>query len=266
MNLAKNKNNSVYIRTLFTITNTELIQYFLIYLHPEMTSALENSRVDRSSLSNYLSVVSQDLHLEWTLDFTKEIIFGSATHTLKVLVSNTVTVNFDTSNLHIEGATVDGEEAKYFYDGETGALGRKLCVEIPTPLRVEGRIFDVTFRYATDPSASAIQWLDAKGTTGGEQPFVFTQSQAIHARSLFPCMDSPAVKIPYSAEIRAPAWCTVLMSALEVSCAVEENGIKTFKWKQPVPTPAYLGMFVMFMFMFQYAVGIIACTIIVFFF
>jgi leukotriene-A4 hydrolase len=205
-----------------------------------MTSALENSRVDRSSLSNYQSVVSQDLHLQWTLDFAKEIIFGSATHTIKVLESGTATVDFDTSNLHIEGATIDGDDATYYYDGETGPLGRKLCVEIPGPLQVEGRIFDITFRYATDPAASAIQWLDAKGTTGGEQPFVFTQSQAIHARSLFPCMDSPAVKVPYSAEIRAPAWCTVLMSALQVSDAVEEEGAKVFKWKQPVRTPAYL--------------------------
>lgn len=207
-----------------------------------MYSALENSRTDSSSLSNYHSVVPQDLHLDWTLDFDKEVIFGSATYSMKVLKAKTSTADFDTSNLHIEGVTVDGEEAKYSYDGELGPLGRKLCVQIPAALRVEGRIFDITFRYATDATASAVQWLDANGTKGGLRPFVFTQSQAIHARSLFPCMDSPAVKIPYSAEIKAPAWCTVLMSALQIAGdGVQSNGQKIFKWKQPVPTPAYLG-------------------------
>ena len=203
---------------------------------------LEKSRVDKCTLSNYLSVVTQDLYLEWNLDFAKSIIFGSATHSMKVLTGSPSVVSFDTSNLHVEGASVDGEDAKYFYDGETCALGRRLCVEIPRALRVDGRIFEVTIRYSTDPSATAIQWLDAKGTKGGQQPFVFTQSQAIHARSLFPCMDSPAVKVPYSAEIKVPSWCTVLMSALQVQGEVlEENGVRTFKWKQPVPTPAYLG-------------------------
>lgn len=225
-----------------------------------MSTSLENSRVDKSSLSNYRSVVSQDIHLEWTVDFEKEMFYGTATHILKVLEAKTATAQFDTSNLHIEGATVDGEDAKYWYEGETGVLGRKLCVEIPPALRAEGRIFEITIRYATDPSASAIQWLDPSGTKGGQRPFVFTQSQAIHARSLFPCMDSPAVKMAYSASVKVPAWCTVLMSALQLSGDVkEEKGMKIFKWKQPVPTPAYLGIFLKKQYVDRLYVDICSC-------
>lgn len=51
-------------------------------------------------------------------------------------------------------------------------------------------------------------------------------------------MDSPGVKTTYTATVKAPEWCTVLMSALADDVSREKKG--TFKWRQPVPTSAYL--------------------------
>jgi hypothetical protein len=43
---------------------------------------------------------------------------------------------------------------------------------------------------------------------------------------------------------RAPTWCTVLMSALQVNHSTpDRDGMRLFKWKQPVPTPAYLSKY-----------------------
>lgn len=53
-----------------------------------------------------------------------------------------------------------------------------------------------------------------------------------------PCQDSPGIKIPYSATVRAPTWCVVLMSALQDQTRTSEPGV--FHWNQPNPTPAYL--------------------------
>ena len=53
-------------------------------------------------------------------------------------------------------------------------------------LRVAGTSFDVLFKYRTGPDASAMQWLEPSATKGGKHPYVFTQSQAIHARSMLP--------------------------------------------------------------------------------
>ena len=57
-------------------------------------------------------------------------------------------------------------------------------------------------------------------------------------------MDSPGVKTPYTAVVKAPEWCTVLMSALADDVAADGSKYKdpkgTFRWKQPVPTSAYL--------------------------
>lgn len=74
---------------------------------------------------------------------------------------------------------------------EDPVLGRRLTVSVPTANQYEGSIFSIQFQYSTDPGASAVQWLQPANTKGKKHPFVFTQSQAIHARTLLPCMDTP---------------------------------------------------------------------------
>ena len=53
--------------------------------------------------------------------------------------------------------------------------------------------------------SSACQFLEPAQTAGGEHPYLFTQCQAIHARTLFPCQDTPGAKMTYSGEcIQSP--------------------------------------------------------------
>ena len=62
----------------------------------------------------------------------------------------------------------------------------------------------------------------------------FGQCQAIHARSLLPCQDTPGAKFTYTAELRVPAELTALMSAL--SKPMVTPGV--FEFEQPVPIPS----------------------------
>ena len=77
---------------------------------------------------------------------------------------------------------------------------------------------------------------------GKVHPYLFTQCQAIHARSLVPCQDCPGVKMTYTAKVTVPAWATCVMSAVRVN----ENETKpvddkkSFEWKQSVPISSYL--------------------------
>jgi len=46
--------------------------------------------------------------------------------------------------------------------------------------------------YRTSPRASALQWLDPAHTSEGQHPFLFSQCQAVHTRSVVPLQDTQA--------------------------------------------------------------------------
>ena len=72
------------------------------------------------------------------------------------------------------------------------------------------------------------------------------QCQAIHARSLLPCQDCPAVKMTYDARVTVPEWATAVMSALSKdstktnTVTTNDKGDKVYEFTQPVPIPSYL--------------------------
>src|ERR1700685_2676509 len=66
----------------------------------------------------------------------------------------------------------------------------------------------------------------------------FSQCEAIHARSMLPCQDTPSVKAPYKAAIRSPL--RVLTSAQQISKTPHDDGTTTYYSNQPVPMPSYL--------------------------
>ena len=91
---------------------------------------------------------------------------------------------------------------------------------------------DVRVRYRTSPRASALQWLDPPLTAGRKRPFLFSQSQAIHARSWVPCQDSPGVRVTYDATIRVPDGLAAVMAADRVS---QKGDVTTFRMDKPIP-------------------------------
>lgn len=86
---------------------------------------------------------------------------------------------------------------------------------------------------------TAVQWLLPEMTAGKKYPYLFTQCQAIHARTLLPCHDSPSVKVTYSATVSVPAPLTALMSAIGIGKVT--NADRTiYSFKQEIPIPCYL--------------------------
>lgn len=162
------------------------------------------SRRDQSSQSNPLDVMSIMVDLNWTLDFDRGVIAGSVTHTMKVVKKGTTHAKFDSSKCHISKIRINSHDAVFDDSVVSKDLGTCVSVEIPPQLRGSGTEFDIFFEYETDKDASAVQWLAPEATSSGKFPFVFTQCQAIHARSLMPCQDSPGVKTPYTATVTAP--------------------------------------------------------------
>lgn len=68
-----------------------------------------------------------------------------------------------------------------------------------------------------------------------------SQCQAIHARSIFPCQDTPDVKCTFDFNITSPL--PVIASGLPVrsTSTVPQSGVKSlYRFHQKVPIPSYL--------------------------
>jgi leukotriene-A4 hydrolase len=243
---------------------------------------------DLSSLSNPHEI--KVTHLDWrvAVDFDHKVVRGLATYTLAVppqqqqpSLRRPSAVDLDTAHLIIEGvtSTATGSPLQYKLhksNPKKPHLGKKLSVYLPTPTKKskpnndvdddDDAALSITISYRTTQQCTAIQWLAPSATSGKLYPFLFTQCQAIHARSLVPCQDVPGVKFTYTARATVPKWSTCVMSAVLKSSSHDDNDdgmngdeqyidrdnydgdtnatenrkTTTYCWEQTVPIPSYL--------------------------
>lgn len=142
----------------------------------------------------------------------------------------------DVSELKIEAIAIKTAAEKipvnFTVSDHIKDIGAKLTVDLPT--KTSDNVI-VSIVYKTSPKASGLQWLKPEQTRSKNQPYMYSQWHAIHARSIFPCQDTGAVKFTFNAEVTHPVDLTALMSGVRVS---SESG-KTF-YEQTLPIPAYL--------------------------
>ena len=101
----------------------------------------------------------------------------------------------------------------------------------------------VKIDYSTTEKSGALQWLPPAQTDGKVYPFLFSQCQAIHARSMMPCQDTCGAKCTYDSKITVPKELTALMSARgngEPAKPCSDGSMHTFFFNQPVACATYL--------------------------
>ncbi|MBA2542922.1 MAG: M1 family metallopeptidase, partial [Deltaproteobacteria bacterium] len=100
----------------------------------------------------------------------------------------------------------------------------------------------VAVRYRTAPDARALLWVEPSGTSGKRAPMLFTQSQAILARSWVPLQDTPSVRFTYDATIHVPDKLWAVMSAenLQAPPADGPAGDRAWHFEMKQPIPSYL--------------------------
>jgi aminopeptidase N len=139
----------------------------------------------------------------------------------------------DCFKIDLQEARTNGRPLAWAFDARDDVLGDRL--------HLKGLEDDSTFTltFPTSPDARALQWLTGSQTVGGQYPFLYSQCQATHARSIFPCQDTPSVRFTYSAEVEVPQGLVATMAA-EQTGARDGGGKTIFSFRMPQPIPSYL--------------------------
>ena len=207
----------IVLATLWSCKNTKNQQ-------EERTTDLSE---DLHSFANINEVRMHHLSLNLAADFDKKVLEGSA----KVFIKNYTNAEklvLDTKMLEIASVMLDdSSQAEYTLSKADSVFGQALTVSILP----ETKWVEIT--YKTSPEAGALQWLSPEQTLGKEHPFLFSQSQAILARTWIPCQDGPGVKFTYDAIVKTSPELLALMSA-ENGTQKTEDGVYTFKMTQPI--------------------------------
>lgn len=176
------------------------------------------------------------LDLDLKVDFPHKQLDGQATLKLDWKDAKAQSLVLDTRDLkiaRIEAVDAAGKTSalKYALAPRDKELGSKLTIAAPQ------HPSQVRIVYSTVPTASGLQWLPPEQTADKKLPFMFSQSESIHARSWVPLQDSPAIRFTYDAHVTAPKDVSVVMSAIN-DANHPLNGDFTFN--QPHPIPSYL--------------------------
>ncbi len=185
-----------------------------------------NTTSDVHSFSKPQEAVMKHLSLDLNVDFKSKTLAGTATLHIEN-IQGVDSIFLDARDLKIDQVSADGVETAFSIGEAKPYLGSPLVIAIKPGTK------KVAIKYSTSPDAAALQWLEPGQTAGGKHPFLFTQSQAVLARTWIPLQDSPGIKFTYDAKIKVPEGMMALMSA-ENDTAAHPDGIYAFKMPQPV--------------------------------
>lgn len=141
-------------------------------------------------------------------------------------------LDLDTRDLSIRWVRVGDAKAEFTLGTPDPVLGQALRVLLPAGAD------EVSIGYDTAEKASALQWLAPEQTRDGA-PFVFSQCQAIHARSLVPIQDTPSRRITFEATLDVPVKLRGLMAA-RFEKRREDGARAIERYAMPQPIPPYL--------------------------
>lgn len=195
-------------------------------MHADVNMA---SGVDYHSFANPDEVRVTHLNLDLTADFDAKQLIGEVTLDVKRAAPENNTLVLDTRALEIKSVTVQGKSVPFEMGDDDADLGTPLSITLPAGAD------SVTVAYSTSPKASGVQWLTPAQTAGKKAPFLFTQAQAVHARSFIPLQDSPQVRVTYEAKINTPKNLLAVMSASN-DPNTERDGEYEFTMPQPIPS------------------------------
>ena len=177
---------------------------------------------------------TESFDLAVRVDFETRSLAGEVTLQLRADTGRERLLDLDTRELSIASVTDGAGQPLAFTLGAPDAiLGARLRIELPVGVE------RVRVRYQTSNQASALGWLEP-AQTAGRHPYLFSQCQAIHARSIVPLQDTPRRRVTYTARLDVPSELRSLMAARFERREVGAAGRAIDHFCMPQPIPPYL--------------------------
>ncbi len=193
------------------------------------------ARRDPHSYCDDTQPATEAFALSARVDFATQTLACEVTLTFREPASGPL--DLDTRDLTIDRVEdASGRTLPFTLHAAEPHLGQRLAVTL------QGTTPSVTIQYRTSPNASALQWLEPAQTKGGLHPYLFSQCQAIHARSVIPLQDTPRLRVRYTAEFHVPAALRVVAAAAERG-SEQAGDVAIFRFEMPQPIPPYLFAF-----------------------
>lgn len=219
-----------------------LIRFFSLFIlvfvgacSEQETGIKTGAPVDMFSYANTDEVIISHIDLDLTIDFEGKVLGGTAVLTLDYITPGAETLVLDARNLIIERVEAGvGEmlsETAFSLSETDPVLGEALTIDLPTGAT------RVKISYRSNLGATGLMWLSPEQTAGKVHPFMFSQSQAIHARSWVPLQDTPAVRFSYTATLRTPENLVALMSSSQDPDPTRDG---EYHFEMPQAIPSYL--------------------------
>lgn len=201
----------------------------------DATTSVADARTDNFTYANYAEVRISHIALDLDVLFEEKVLDGTAVLDLEYIDENARRLVLDTNDLLIKSVEARAGDlwtpAIINFGPDDPVMGSRLEIALP-----EGAD-EVRIAYRTGPGAAGLQWLSPEQTAGKQHPFVYSQNQAINARSMVPLQDTPAVRFTYTATVRTPADLLAIMSAAQDPDGVRDGD---YHFEMPQPIPSYL--------------------------
>jgi leukotriene-A4 hydrolase len=208
-------------------------------------SAAASVTRDPNTLSNYNCWKTKHTIADLAVDFKKQRVHGTVTLQLESLTDKaSEEIILDSSFVDVQDVSINGTKIQEWALKErTEPFGSPLSIKFRGGA-AKNSIVSVAIGLSTTENCTALQWMTPAQTSNKKFPYMFSQCQAIHCRSIFPCQDTPDVKSTYEFRIRSelPVVASGLPrgSSAFVDGANGESGSLLYSFYQEIPIPSYL--------------------------
>ncbi|KFA64967.1 hypothetical protein S40285_03866 [Stachybotrys chlorohalonatus IBT 40285] len=194
---------------------------------------------DPSTLSNYAAWRTRHTTANFKVDFDNKRLKGDVVLRLESQTDKeSKEVILDSRHVKVSSIRLNSTPLKWELRDFEEPLGAPLHISVPEGA-AKGEAIDLTIHLETTEKCTALQWLTPAQTSNKKHPYMFSQCQAINARSIFPCQDTPDVKSTFTFNLTSTL--PVVASGVPVGDHQGTPGKeKLYQFEQKVPIPSYL--------------------------